>query len=84
MKNKFSFVITYLCLLALLMVGVGELLFAEKEAHQSHKEGVYIYDTPEILGPYMNTGGAAPGHHRRRAPAHGGPLCQRQRSCLRR
>lgn len=48
MKNKFSFVITYLCLLTLLTVGVGELLFAEKEAHQSHTENRMLQGFPEL------------------------------------
>lgn len=48
MKNKFSFVITYLCLLALLSAGVGELLFAEKESQQSHTENRMLQGFPEL------------------------------------
>ncbi|MBQ2895558.1 MAG: hypothetical protein IJE26_02475 [Oscillospiraceae bacterium] len=48
MKNKFSFVLAYLCLLALLTIGVGELLFAEKETHQSHTENRMLQGFPEL------------------------------------
>lgn len=48
MKNKFSFVITYLCLLALLTVGMGELLFADKESRMSQTENRMLQGFPEL------------------------------------